>query len=134
MFSIIIYFVFFMLRMVKKTRKFNYKKNLKKAWKKLKEKKNPTTVKNDDVKEFWDSNVSMKSNYDKLGLSFDPNATIEIPRAKVLLNPEVMEIEEAKLLSKARKPQKETPALKKLIEQANRPVEKVYNLNENDIL
>lgn len=82
--------------MVKKTRKFNYKKNLKKAWKKLKEKKNPT-VKNDDVKEFWDKSVSMKSNYAKLGLSMDPNETFEIPRAKILLNPEVMEIEEVNL-------------------------------------
>lgn len=122
--------------MVKKTKKFNYKKNLKKAWKKLKEKKNPT-VKNDDIKEFWDSNVSMKRNYANLGLSIDPNETLEIPRAKVLLNPEVMEIEKAKEISKAQKRERKeatTPAVKKLMEKANQPVEKVYNLNENDIL
>jgi hypothetical protein len=79
--------------MVKKVKKFNYNKNLKKAWKKLKEKKNPK-VKNEDLKEFWDQTATMKSNYSKLGLSFDPNQTIEIPSAKVLLNPEVMDLKE----------------------------------------
>lgn len=79
--------------MVKKVKKFNYKKNLKKAWKKLKEKENPQ-VKTDELKEFWNKNASMKDNYSNLGLSMDPNKTLEIPRAKVLLNPEVMEIEE----------------------------------------
>lgn len=79
--------------MVKKVKRFNYQKNLKKAWKKLKEKKNPK-VKNEDLKEFWDKTATMKSNYSKLGLSFDPNQTLEIPSAKILLNPEVMELKE----------------------------------------
>lgn len=118
--------------MVKKVKKFNYQKNLKKAWKKQKEKKYPK-VKADELKEFWNKNESIAKNYAKLGLSIDPNMTLEIPKAKKLLNPEVMEIEEAKKLNQPQQ-EVETPAIKKLIKEASRPVEKVYNLNENDVL
>lgn len=77
--------------MVKKTRKFNYKKDLKKKWKQMKAKTNPE-VKTEQLKEFWNSHKSIKANYAEMGLSADPNITIGIPKAKVLLNPEVMEI------------------------------------------
>jgi hypothetical protein len=80
--------------MVKKVRKFNYKKDLKKQWKKEKEKKNPV-IKTDQLKSFWNHKKSMKQNYANLGLSLDPNETFAIPRAKKLLNPEVMSLEEA---------------------------------------
>jgi len=79
--------------MVKKVKKFNYKTDLKKQWKKEKEKKNPV-VKTDQLKSYWDPKRSMKQNYANLGLSLDPNETFAIPRAKQLLNPEVMSLEE----------------------------------------
>lgn len=79
--------------MVKKVRKFNYKKDLKKQWKKEKEKKNPI-IQTDQLKSIWNPKKSMKQNYADLGLSLDPNETFAIPRAKQLLNPEVMSLEE----------------------------------------
>jgi hypothetical protein len=78
--------------MVKKVKKFNYKADLKKKWKKMKDKKNPK-VNADRLKEFWDPNKSIQANYRDLGLSIDPNQTLGIPKTKNLLNPEVMEIE-----------------------------------------
>lgn len=118
--------------MVKKVKKFNYKKNLKKAWKKLKDKENPK-VNAELIKEFWNRNQSIEKNYSKLGLSLDPNVTLGIPKAKVLLTPDVMDIDEAKKLSEQSK-KKDTPAIRKLTREAERPVEKTYNLNENDVL
>jgi hypothetical protein len=120
--------------MVKKVRKFNYQKNLKKAWKKLKEKEKPK-VNAELIQEFWNRNESIQKNYTKLGLSLDPNETLGIPKAKVLLNPDVMDIEEAKKLSELSKHKKpDTPAVRKLTREANKPVEKTYSLNENDVL
>ncbi|CAF0796693.1 unnamed protein product [Brachionus calyciflorus] len=120
--------------MVKKVRKFNYNKDLKKKWKKTKAKENPV-VKTEHLKDFWNSKKSIKANYAEMGLCSDPNFTLGIPKTKNILNPEFMEIEKAKQLDQAlNESKKETPALKKLIAEANRPVEKVYNLNENDIL
>jgi hypothetical protein len=83
--------------MVKKTRKFNYQKDLKKKWKKEKEKKNPK-VNTDRLKDFWNENKSVRFNYTELGLSMDPNQTLEIPKTKTrLLNPEIMKIEDVNI-------------------------------------
>ena len=79
--------------MVKKTKKFNYQKDLKKKWKKEKEKKNPK-INTDKLKDFWDENKSVRFNYKELGLCIDPNQTLGIPKTKKLLNPEIMNIEE----------------------------------------
>jgi hypothetical protein len=77
--------------MVKKIRKFNYQKNLKKEWKKKKAKKNPA-VNADQLKPFWDSKKTILANYREMGIAADPNVTLEIPRTKALLNPEVMNL------------------------------------------
>lgn len=88
--------------MVKKVRKFNYKKDMKKEWKKAKAKKNPV-VKAENLKEFWDTTKSIKKNYAELGLAADPNQALAIPKAKALLNPEVMEIEKVIRFKKIKK-------------------------------
>lgn len=82
--------------MVKKAKKFNYGKDLKKKWKQMKAKKNPK-VNAEQLKEFWDPNKSIQANYMDLGLVADPNLALAIPKAKNLLNPEVMEIEKVVL-------------------------------------
>ena len=78
--------------MVKKVKKFNYQKDLKKKWKKMKDKKNPK-INTHKLEPFWDPNKSIQANYRDLGLSINPNQTLGIPKTKNLLNPEVMEIE-----------------------------------------
>ena len=125
--------------MVKKVKKFNYKKDLKKEWKKKKEKLKPK-VNTDGLGEFWDQSKSIEANYRELGLSIDPNRTLTIPKAKdVLSKQEFMSLDEAKQQAEqqqrsrdeASKPSK---AIKHLEELASKAPEKVYNLNEDDIL
>ena len=79
--------------MVKKVRKFNYNKNLKKEWKKKKAKLHPE-VNADNLKSFWDKKKSLLQNYQALGLAADPNISLAIPKAKSFLLPEVMDIDE----------------------------------------
>ena len=78
--------------MVKKSKKFNYQKDLKKKWKQMKDKKNPK-VDADQLKSFWDRTKSIKQNYINMGISIDPNQSLAIPKTKTLMNPEAMEIE-----------------------------------------
>ncbi len=85
--------------MVKKAKKFNYQKDRKKDWKRLKAKKNPK-VNAEQLKNFWDQSKSIAQNYMDLGLASDPNTAsgMEIPKAKKriqqqLMEPEIMEIE-----------------------------------------
>ena len=78
--------------MVKKAKKFNYGKNLKKKWKKMKDKKNPK-VRAEELKEFWDPRKTLQQNYAELGLSSDLNTSLKIPKTKHMLIPEVMQIE-----------------------------------------
>ena len=124
--------------MVKKAKKFNYQKDRKKDWKKLKAKKNPK-VNAEQLKNFWDQNKSIAANYMDLGLAYDPNlaAGMEIPKTKKklqkqLLEPEVMEIEKAKEMSQLHK--SDTPAVKKLMHDATLKADPKFNLNENDIM
>lgn len=86
--------------MVKKSRKFNYNKDLKKKWKQTKAKTNPE-VKSEHLKEFWNTHKSIRANYAELGLSADPNISLAIPKAKNFLNPEVMEISKVKIKLKS---------------------------------
>jgi hypothetical protein len=79
--------------MVKKTRKFNYGKNLKRSWQKEKRKKNPKIL-HEKLRAAWDSHKSIEGNYMDIGLSIDPNKTIGIPKTKTLFQPEVMSIED----------------------------------------
>lgn len=58
-----------------------------------KEKKNPK-VNAEQLKGFWDPEKSIQANYRDLGLSYDPNVTIEIPKTKTKLQVETMDIEE----------------------------------------
>ena len=85
--------------MVKKAKKFNYQKDRKKDWKKLKAKKNPK-VNAEQLKNFWDQRKSIAQNYIDLGLAADPNTAsgMEIHKTKKriqqqLLDPEIMDIE-----------------------------------------
>ena len=85
--------------MVKKAKKFNYQKDRKKDWKKLKAKKNPK-VNSEQLKAFWNQNKTVAQNYMDLGLAMDPNMVtgMEIPKTKKriqeqLMEPEIMEIE-----------------------------------------
>ena len=85
--------------MVKKAKKFNYQKDRKKDWKKLKAKKNPK-VNSEQLKTFWNQNKTIAQNYMDLGLAMDPNMAtgMEIPKTKQriqeqLMEPEIMEIE-----------------------------------------
>ena len=82
--------------MVKKTKKFTYGKNLKKKWKQMKTKKNPK-VNAEQLKDFWDPKKSIQANYMDLGLSFDPNITLSIPKTKAKMNPEMMDLEEVEI-------------------------------------
>ena len=118
--------------MVKKVKKFNYSKNLKKAWQKKKAKKNPQ-VNTDQLKAFWDPKKTLLENYKCLGIAADPNKSLEIPKARQLQNPEFMSIAEAKKLNEP-KEEVDTPALRRLIKDSQQPVEKKYDLNENDQL
>lgn len=117
--------------MVKKVRKFNYNKNLKKEWKKKKAKENPQ-VNADSLKPFWDPKKSMIENYKSMGISVDPNKSLEIPRIKKLMNPEYMSIKEAQ--ESLNEDEQQPAALRKLIKDSQQPVEKKYDLNENDVL
>lgn len=84
--------------MVKKVKKFQHGKNLKKKWKQEKAKKHPK-VNADVLKGFWDQKKSIAKNYMELGLSYDPNLTLAIPKTKDTQNPlncEVMDIEEVR--------------------------------------
>ena len=86
--------------MVKKTKKFQHGKNLKRKWKQMKAKKNPK-VNSEQLKEFWDSSKSLAKNYMDLGLSMDPNMTLSIPKTKDTKKPmncDVMDIEEVCLM------------------------------------
>ncbi len=91
-----------------------------------------------------------------LGLSYDPNVTIAIPKTKKKMQDEIMDIEEvtfkysytltkpndsnvfiknqAKNIKNEPNEEKNTPALRKLMEDANQKSDKKHNLNENDAL
>jgi len=71
-----------------------------------------------------------------LGLSYDPNLTLAIPKTKDTQNPncEVMNIEDAKLLAEQSKLERSTPAVSTLMDVAAIKSEKKHNLNENDQL
>ena len=79
--------------MVKKTRKFNYNKNLKKAWRKEKAKKTPK-ITDATLKEAWSLTKSIEGNYSEMGLTTDANKSLRIPKTKTLLKPEVMDIDQ----------------------------------------
>jgi hypothetical protein len=81
--------------MVKKVRKFNYGKDLKKAWKKQKAKRTPI-ISDSTLKSAWSANKSIEKNYSDMGLTSDPNRTLRIPKTKTLLKPEVMDIEQVR--------------------------------------
>ena len=51
----------------------------------------------EQLKEFWDSNKSIQENYMDLGISYDPNVTIAIPKTKKKIQAEIMDIEEVNL-------------------------------------
>jgi hypothetical protein len=83
--------------MVKKQRKFNYNKNLKKAWKKEKAKRQPK-ISDDTLKAAWNSTKSIEGNYSEMGLTTNANRALRIPKTKTLLKPEVMDIEQVSYL------------------------------------
>jgi len=68
-------------RKVKKT--FQYSKNRRRAWKKLKKLPN---IGCDEIKHAWDDRLSLQANLSEMGLSADPNKTLHIPSAKELLS------------------------------------------------
>jgi hypothetical protein len=78
--------------MVKKAKKFNYQKDLKKAWRKKKDKKK-AHVTDKHLKAAWDESKSVEANYIEMGLASDPNKTLRVPKAKTLMQPEVMDIQ-----------------------------------------
>lgn len=79
--------------MVKKQKKFNYKKDLKKAWQKEKAKRQPK-ISDDTLKSAWSLTKSIEGNYAEMGLTTNANKSLRIPKAKTLLKPEVMDIEQ----------------------------------------
>ena len=124
--------------MVKKVKKFQHGKNLKRKWKQMKQKKNPK-VNADVLKGYWDPKKTLAQNYMELGLSMNPNETLAIPKTKDKVNPdkeycEVMDIEEAKALAKKNKEEMKTDAVKKLTAISEQKSDKGHNLNENDQL
>lgn len=123
---------------MKKVKKFQHGKNLKRKWKQMKQKKNPK-VNADVLKGYWDPKKSLAQNYMDLGLSMDPNQTLAIPKTKDRMDPdmetcEVMDLEEAKELAKKNKEEMKTAAIKTLTEISDRKSDKGHNLNENDQL
>ena len=120
--------------MVKKVKRFTHGKNLKKKWKQQKAKKHPT-VNSDVLKGFWDQKKSIAKNYMDLGLSYDPNITLTIPKTmETIKHPEqleVMNIEEAKALAKKNKEEIKTAAVSKLMNDATLVGDKKHSLNES---
>lgn len=47
------------------------------------------------MKNAWDQQKSVQGNLEEMGLSYDPNKTIAIPKRKKPQPPSVMEVEEA---------------------------------------
>jgi hypothetical protein len=123
--------------MVKKVKRFTHGKNLKKKWKQLKAKSHPK-VNSDVLRGFWDPKKSIAKNYMDLGLSYDPNLTLSIPKTmETQKHPEqleVMNIEEAKALAKRNREEIKTAAVSKLMKDATLVGDKKHNLNESDRL
>ena len=140
--------------MVKKHRKFNYNKNLKKAWKKEKAKRQPK-ISDDTLKSAWSLTKSIEGNYTDMGLTTDANKALRIPKTKTLLKPEVMDIEQVdrsvivrfnilnnffyqaiELENQTLKKQNITKpsVIQTLEDEASKPVQKSFNHNENDKL
>jgi hypothetical protein len=122
--------------MVKKHKKkrFNYNKNLKKAWKKQKAKKQ-AKVTDETLKAAWNTHKSIEYNYAELGLSSNPNKTLSIPRIKTLIQPEVMNLQKAIELenqNKFKTNKKETSVVQELEKRAKEAKDPEYNLNESD--
>lgn len=117
-----------------KKKKFNYNKNLKKAWKKQKAKKQ-AKVTDETLKAAWNAHKSIEYNYAELGLSSDPNKTLSIPRTKTIIQPEVMDLQKAIELEDQNKfpsGKKETRVVQELERRAKEAKDPEYNLNEND--
>ncbi|XP_033125435.1 nucleolar protein 16-like [Anneissia japonica] len=72
-------------------KKFNYNVNLRKKWRKMK--KQPTVL-CEQMKHNWDPKKTTKQNMHDMGLSYDPNEAVPIPKTKEVMKPKNLKDEE----------------------------------------
>lgn len=112
----------------KKTKKsFNYQRDRRRAW--HKSKKTPT-IHCKQIREAWDDKKSLYTNMKEMGLSADPNITLQIPRAKDLLGPQTSD---ARAEAGHTKKQRKHHVVEELEEEANAPQERQMRMSEPDV-
>ncbi|XP_041368660.1 nucleolar protein 16-like [Gigantopelta aegis] len=110
-------------------KKFNYSKDRKRIWQKLK--KTPT-ITCDEIRSAYDKKKSLKQNMIDMGLAMDPNQTIKIPKSKERFS-EVQSLSEAiaAMNSDALSKKEEKLFVRdKLEAEANAPQERMVRLSE----
>ncbi|XP_071947974.1 nucleolar protein 16-like [Antedon mediterranea] len=65
-------------------KKFNYNVNRRKKWKKMT--KQPTIL-CEQIKKNWDPKKTVKNNMKDMGLSYDPNESVPMPKTKDVMKP-----------------------------------------------
>lgn len=108
----------------KKTKTFDYNKNRRRAWKKSQ--KLPS-IGCEQVKNAWDNKKSLKQNLKDMGLSYDPNQTLAIPKAKDLIAGK-MEVEEMPISAI-----KKGKVVQELESEANQPQAKTLKFSEPEV-
>ncbi|XP_013385162.1 nucleolar protein 16 [Lingula anatina] len=110
----------------KTKKKFDYGKNRKRQWKKAKQ---LPRVNCNEIRGAWDSKRSVLQNMSDMGISYDPNKTIPVPKTKTAINPDEIPKETFQLEGQHQKRQ----VVQALEEQASIPQPRKVRLSQPEV-
>ncbi|GAB1610573.1 nucleolar protein 16-like [Argonauta hians] len=85
------------------------------------------------IKKSWSKGKSSQANFEDMGLSFNPNKTLPIPKAKDILGYRSLEAEKMEVGSKKKKPCKKAHVVEGLEEQAKEGGKRPRSMPEEEV-